>query len=137
MLVKNHLIKIVILGVAGMVFLTQPVQSYESGLGFALPAVGTVALGTNAPTFGITGLQKYIQEGINSNYPPKKDVELDPPDGATIMVSSVPVIIQNQVGKNIFMVNIPNDKGGYSSVMLQKSGNKFIGLPGEFLPDFS
>ena len=39
MLVKNQLIKIVILGVAGMVFLTQPVQSYESGLGFALPAL--------------------------------------------------------------------------------------------------
>jgi hypothetical protein len=53
------------------------------------------------------------------------------------MISSVPVVIQNQVSKNIFMVNIPNDKGGYSSVMLQKSGNRFIGLPGEFLPEIS
>jgi hypothetical protein len=48
----------------------------------------------------------------------------------------VPVVIQNQVGKNIFMVNIPNDKGGYSSVILQKSGDRFIALPGEFSPDF-
>ena len=137
MIVKSHLSKIVILGVAGMTFLTKPVLSYESGLEFGLPAVGTVALGTNAITFRITDPQKYIHEGINSNYLPKNDVEVPPPDGATIMISSVPVVIQNQVSKNIFMVNIPNDKGGYSSVMLQKSGNRFIGIPGEFLPDFS
>ena len=136
MIVKSHLSKIVILGVAGMTFLTKPVLSYESGLEFGLPAVGTVALGTNAITFRITDPQKYIHEGINSNYLPKNDVEVPPPDGATIMISSVPVVIQNQVSKNIFMVNIPNDKGGYSSVMLQKSGNRFIGLPGEFLPNF-
>jgi hypothetical protein len=99
--------------------------------------VGTVALGANVTTFRIAGRQKYDHEAINFNYPSKKDVEMPPPDGATIMISSVPVVIQNQVGRNIFMVNIPNDKGGYSSVILQKSGNRFIGLPGEFLPDFS
>ena len=136
MLVKNHLSKIVILCVAGMAFLTQPVQSYESGLGIGLPAVGTVALGTNTRTFLMTGPQKYDHEVINLNYPPKRDEEVPPPDGATIMISSVPVVIQNQVSKDVFMINIPNDKGGYSSVMLQKSGNKFIGLPGEFLPNF-
>ena len=137
MIVKSHLSKIVILGVAGMAFLIQPVQSYESGLEFGLTAVGTVALGTNATTFWIAGVQKYNHEANNFNYFPKKDVEAPPSDGATIMISSVPVVIQNQVSKNIFMVNIPNDKGGYSSVMLQKSGNKFIGLPREFFPDFS
>ena len=119
-----------------MAFLTQPIQAYENGLEFGLPPEGTVALRTNATTFWITGPQKNIHESINSNYPSKKDVEVPESDGATIMISSVPVIIQTQVSKNIFMVNIPNDKGGYSSVMLQKSGNRFIGLPGEFLPDF-
>jgi hypothetical protein len=61
------------------------------------------------------------------------NMEVSPPDGATIMISSVPVIIQNQVSKNIFMANIPNDKGGYSTVILQKLSNRFIGLPGEIL----
>jgi hypothetical protein len=136
MLVKNHLSKIVILCVAGMAFLTQPVQSYESGLEFGLPAVGTVTVRTNATRLWITRLQQDILETINFNYPSKKDVEVSPPDGATIMISSVPVIIQNQVSKNIFTANIPNDRGGYSTVMLQKSGNRFIELPGEFLPDF-
>ena len=101
-----------------------------------MPVLGTVALGTNATTIWITGPQQYIHEGINSNYLPKKDVEVPPPDGATIMISSVPVVIQTQVSKNIFTVNIPNDKGGYSTVTLQKLGNRFIGLPGEFYPDF-
>lgn len=137
MIVKSHLSKVVILGVAGMAFLTQPVQAYESGLEFGSPAGGTVALGTNATTFWITGPQKYIHEGINSNYLSKKDAEESSPDGATIMMSSVPVVIQDQVSKNIFTVNVPNDKGGYSSVILQKSCNRFIGLPGETFPDFS
>ena len=136
MLVKNHLSKVIILCVAGIIFLTQPVQSFESGLEFGLPVVVTVALGTNTRTFLMTGPQKHDHEVINLNYPPKRDEEVPPPDGATIMISSVPVVIQNQVSKDVFMINIPNDKGGYSSVMLQKSGNKFIGLPGEFLPNF-
>ena len=137
MLVKNHLSKVVILCVAGMAFLTQPVLSYESGLGIGLPSVGTVALGAKAMTFRITGPQKYIHEGINSNYPLKKGVEVIPSDGATVMISSEPVIIQNQVSKNIFMANISNDKGGYSTVILQKLGNRFIELPGAIYPDFS
>jgi len=128
MIVKSHLSKIVMLGVAGMAFLTQPIQAYESGLEFRSPSMGTVALGTDATRFLITGPQKYNHEAINFNYLPKKDAEVSPPDGATIMISSVPVIIQTQVSKNIFMVNIPNDNGaGYSSVMLQKSGNRFLG----------
>ena len=113
MLVKNHLSKIVILCVVGMAFLTQPVQSYESGLEFGLPAVGTVTVRTNATRLWITRLQQDILETINFNYPSKKDVEVSPPDGATIMISSVPVIIQNQVTKDIFTANIPNDRGGY------------------------
>ena len=136
MLVKNHLSKIVILCVAGMAFLTQPVQSYESGLEFGLPAVGTVNVRTNDTTLWIIRPQQYIHEAINFNYPPKKDVEVSPPDGATIMISSVPVIIQNQVTKDIFTANIPNDRGGYSTVMLQKSGDRFIELPGAMYPKF-
>jgi hypothetical protein len=115
MIIKKYLSKLVILAVVGMVFLTQPVQAYVSGLGFGLPAVGTVALGATATTLWIAGHQKYNYESVYSNYPPQKYVEVAPPDGATVMISSVPVVIQNQVSKNIFMVNIPNDKGGIQS----------------------
>ena len=136
MIIKNYLSKIVIFGVVGMALLTQPSLAYVSGMVFGFPAVGTVALGTTAKTFWIPGHQKHNYDGVYSNNPPQKNVDVAPPDGATIMISSVPVVIQTQVSKNIFTVNIPNDKGGYSTVTLQKLGNRFIGLPGEFYPDF-
>jgi hypothetical protein len=133
MIIKNHLTKLFILLMVGMAFLTQPVQAYVTGLGIGLPPVSTVALGATASSFGVTGQQKYNNDGIYPDYPSQKNVEVSPPDGATVMISSVPVVIQNQVGKNIFMANIPNDNGGYSTVILQKLGNRFIGLPGESL----
>jgi len=122
MVFKNHLSELLIFGVTAMAFLTQPAQSYVSELGFGLPTVGIVALGGTTTTFGSAGYQKNVEVAL--------------PDGATVMVSSVPVVIQNQVCKDMFTVNIPNDKGGYSTIILQKLGNRFIGLPGEFYPEF-
>ena len=134
MIIKSHLGKMVIWGAVCMAFLTQPAPAYVGVLG--LPAVGTVALGTTAKTFWIPGHQKHNYDGVYSNNPPQKNVDVAPPDGATIMISSVPVVIQTQVSKNIFTVNIPNDKGGYSAVVIKKSGNGFVGPQGEFYPDF-
>ena len=136
MLIKNYLNKILILGIIGTAILTQPAQSYVSGLGFGLPVVSTVAFGVPITTFGIAGHQKYQYDGVYSNGPSQNIIEVEPPDGATVIMSSVPVVIQNQVSKDKFTVNIPNDKGGYSTVILQKLGNRFIGLPGEFFPEF-
>jgi len=62
-------------------------------------------------------------------------VKVMPPDGAEFVVSSVPVVIKTQVSKNIFTANIPNDKGGYSTVIIQKSGDQFIELPVGFNPE--
>lgn len=35
-----------------------------------------------------------------------------------------------------FTVNIPNDRGGYTAVVIKRSGNGFIGPQGEFYPEF-
>jgi hypothetical protein len=56
-------------------------------------------------------------------------------DGAAFVISSVPVIIKHEVSKNIFTANIPNDKGGYSTVIIQKLGNQFRELPVELYPE--
>ena len=114
-----------------MVILTQPAKAYVSE--FGLPAVGIVALETSASTFWVAGHQNY-NNNVVSEYPSQKNVEESIPDGAEFMISSVPVIIQNQVTKNTFTANIPNDQGGYSTVMLQKSGNRFIELTRELYP---
>jgi hypothetical protein len=33
-------------------------------------------------------------------------------------------------------VNIPNNKGGYTAVVLKRSGNGFVGPQGEFYSEF-
>jgi len=122
MIIKNYLNKIVIVGALGMAFLTQPAHAYVSqlGPGFELPAVGIVALGAT-----------------HTIYPLQKNVEVAPPDdGAEVVISSVPVVIRTQVSKNIFTANIPNDKGGYSTVIIQKLGDRFMEIPGELYPNF-
>ena len=35
-----------------------------------------------------------------------------------------------------FTVNIPNDKGGYTAVIIRRSGNGFVGPQGEFYSEF-
>jgi hypothetical protein len=33
-------------------------------------------------------------------------------------------------------INIPNSRGGYTSITLRRSGNGFVGPQGEYYPDF-
>ena len=59
-------------------------------------------------------------------------------------VSSVPTTVPIQVTataasantEESFTVNIPNFKGGYTAVILKRSGNGFIGPQGEFYSEF-
>jgi len=130
MIRKNYLGKIVVLGTVGIAFLIQPALAYVSEFGF--PAVGIIALETSPSTLRVADHQKNNNDVVYQDNPS----QVSPPDGAEFMVSSVPVVIHQQGNKNIFTVNIPNDKGGYSTVFLQKFSNRFIGLPGECYPDF-
>ena len=38
--------------------------------------------------------------------------------------------------QNEFTVNIPNDRGGYTTVLIKRSGNGFTGPQGEYYPEF-
>jgi len=40
------------------------------------------------------------------------------------------------VMQDTFTVNVPNNSGGYTSVVIRKSGNGFVGPQGEFYPEF-
>src|ERR1039457_756371 len=51
------------------------------------------------------------------------------------------VILFNQLqltyaGDDSITVNVPNDQGGYTSLVITKSGDGFIGPQGEFYPHF-
>ena len=47
-----------------------------------------------------------------------------------------PVQITPTAGDDDITLNIPNKTGGYSAVLIKKSGNGFIGPQGEFYPEF-
>jgi len=47
----------------------------------------------------------------------------------------VPTPSGNDTGNSV-TVNIPTNNGGYTPVMIQRSGNGFIGPQGEFYPEF-
>jgi hypothetical protein len=47
-----------------------------------------------------------------------------------------PVQITSPGMDNNFTINIPNSKGGFTSVLLRKSGTGFLGPQGEFYSDF-
>jgi hypothetical protein len=58
---------------------------------------------------------------------------------ATVIEPAAPVITSAAATSDIpdsITINIPNDKGGYTAVALNKSGNGFIGPQGEFYPQF-
>ncbi len=46
----------------------------------------------------------------------------------------IPLALDAQ--QNEFTVNIPNDHGGFTAVVIKRSGNGFIGPQGEYYPEF-
>ncbi len=100
---------------------------YFIGGGFVMGNISNMA-GLKLPAVNINVLKAGDSTSLTAGH--QIYVEAEPPDGASIMISSEPVIIQNQVSKNIFTANISNDRGGYSIVIIQKVGNRIIELPG-------
>jgi hypothetical protein len=49
------------------------------------------------------------------------------------VITGPPIAADTQ---DTYIVNIPNDKGGYTAVILKRSGTGFIGPQGEFYPEF-
>jgi hypothetical protein len=54
-------------------------------------------------------------------------------EAPVVYAQPAPVVVNTQ---DTFPVNIPNDKGGYVSVVIKKSGNGFVGPQGEFYAQF-
>jgi hypothetical protein len=53
------------------------------------------------------------------------------------VVVQQPVIVQSQsIVPEVSTVNIPNSRGGYTSVTLRRSGTGFVGPQGEYYPSY-
>ena len=101
----------------------------------------------------MAGHQYYYYEGVYYDYTPAGYVVVTPPVATTVVTQPVvtnvvtqpvattvtapqAVVTETQAGDDSITVNIPNDKGGYSAVVIKRSGKGFVGPQGEFYPEF-
>ena len=98
--------------------------------------MGAVALGAAATSIWIANHQYYYYDGLYYDYTPQGYVMVAPPVATTVVAAPQVLVTQTQAADDVITLNIPNDKGGYSAVVIKKSGNGFVGPQGEFYPDF-
>ena len=110
------------------------------------PPVGTV-LATVPVTYQpvvVNGFTYYVNNGVYYVYTSSGYQVVPAPQPVTVVQSApvvvtapaVPVATTQVADDNSFTVNIPNDKGGYTEVIIKKSGNGFVGPQGEFYAEF-
>ena len=101
------------------------------GFGFVVSALAIVALIESLPPRHTT----IVVEGT-PYYHDDRYYYRQLPQGGYVVVPE-PVIVQSQPGiPETSTVNIPNSRGGYTSVTLRRSGNGFVGPQGEYYPIF-
>ena len=72
-------------------------------------------------------------------YVQPEPVVVQPPAVTVVTMPTVPsapaapAVLNTQ---DSFTVNVPNDKGGYTAILIQRSGSGFKGPQGEFYPEF-
>jgi len=96
----------------------------------------------------VNGVTYYVNNGVYYLYTQYGYQAVPAPAGASLPVitpvttpsvevaSVSPISSTPGVGEDSITINIPNNKGGYTAVLLKKSGNGFIGPQGEFYPEF-
>ena len=74
----------------------------------------------------------YIDRDNYIGYADYASIEPDFVDEALFTQAPAPPAAQ----PDEFTVNVPNDHGGYTAVLIKRSGNGFTGPQGEFYPEF-
>ncbi|MDE1920863.1 MAG: hypothetical protein KGJ09_02475 [Candidatus Omnitrophica bacterium] len=99
-----------------------PVASYPAAYAVESPAFQPVV---------INGVTYYVNNGVYYTYGPYGYQVVATPAGAPAQAAEAP-----QASDNTITVNVPNGKGGYTPVVLKKSGSGFVGPQGEFYARF-
>jgi len=87
----------------------------------------------------INGVTYYVNNGVYYIYTQYGYQAVSTPAGATgpvIQAAAITAAPANASTEDSFTINIPNDKGGYTAVLLKKSGKGFVGPQGEFYDEF-
>jgi hypothetical protein len=82
----------------------------------------------------VNGVTYYTINNVFYQYTPQGYVVVAPP---VVNVASAAPVIQIPVNvEQSFTVYVPDARGGYTPVLIRRSGNGFIGPQGEFYPEF-
>lgn len=85
----------------------------------------------------INGVTYYTDNGMYYIYTPQGYQIVPAPVVVTPALPVSPMVItQTPSQEESFTLNIPNDKSGYVSVIIKRSGNGFVGPQGEYYPEF-
>lgn len=72
-------------------------------------------------------------------YVPRAPVVVTQPAVTVVTTQAAPIVPAGPVVSEMqdsFTVNIPNDKGGYTAIVIKRSGNGYVGPQGEFYAKF-
>jgi hypothetical protein len=105
------------------------------------PASYSVVSSSSYQPVVVNGVTYYVNNGVYYIYTQYGYQAVAAPAGVTAPViqpapaASAPAVASPDNGDAI-TVNIPNNKGGYTAVVLKRSGNGFVGPQGEFYSEF-
>jgi len=87
----------------------------------------------------VNGVTYYLNNGVYYIYTQYGYQAVATPAGVTAPVvqaaaqATVPTVVDTD---DSITINVPNNKGGYTAVLLKKSGNGYVGPQGEFYAEF-
>lgn len=92
------------------------------------PPMGAVvsSIPSDFQAVNINGVTYFTDNGVYYIHTPSGYQVVSQPQAAAVTVNT----------GNVISVNVPNNGGGYTRVILKRSGNGFIGPQGEFYPEF-
>ena len=102
------------------------------------PSYTVVASSSYQPVV-VNGVTYYVNNGVYYIYTQYGYQAVANPEVSAAVIQPAVVTAAAPASINTddsFTINVPNDKGGYTAVLLKKSGNGFIGPQGEFYAEF-
>ena len=102
------------------------------------PGYAVVASSNYQPVL-VNGVTYYLNNGVYYIYTQYGYQAVAAPTGGTASVVQATVSgpsVSTAASDDTITINIPNAKGGYTAVILKKSGNGFVGPQGEFYAEF-
>jgi len=102
------------------------------------PATAVVVASPNYQPVVVNGVTYFVNNGVYYLYTQNGYQAVATPVGASAPVIQAAVVTTPAVTNvdEAITINIPNAKGGYTAVILKKSGNGFTGPQGEFYSEF-